>query len=24
LAIEGILGYYYGDVIVHRDNLVIL
>jgi len=22
--IEGILGYHYGDVIVHRDNLVIL
>ena len=22
--IEAILGYYYGDVIVHRDNLVIL
>lgn len=22
--IEGILGYYYGDVIIHRDNLVIL
>lgn len=22
--IEGILGYYYGDVIVHRDNLVLL
>lgn len=22
--IEGVLGYYYGDVIVHRDNLVIL
>jgi len=24
LEIEGILGYYYGDVIVHRDNLVLL
>jgi len=24
VAIEGILGYYYGDVIIHRDNLVIL
>jgi glutamate 5-kinase len=22
--IEGILGYHYGDVIIHRDNLVIL
>ncbi len=22
--IEGIIGYYYGDVIVHRDNLVVL
>lgn len=22
--IEGILGYYYGDVIMHRDNLVLL
>ncbi len=22
--IEGVLGYYYGDVIVHRDNLVLL
>lgn len=24
LEIEGILGYHYGDVIVHRDNLVLL
>ena len=22
--IEGILGYHYGDVIIHRDNLVLL
>jgi glutamate 5-kinase len=22
--IETVLGYYYGDVIVHRDNLVLL
>ena len=24
LEIEGILGYYYGDVIVHRDNMVLI
>ncbi|MDD2736497.1 MAG: glutamate 5-kinase [Desulfuromonadaceae bacterium] len=24
LEIEGILGYYYGDVIVHRDNMVLV
>ena len=24
LEIEGILGYYYGDVIVHRDNMVLM
>lgn len=24
VEIEGILGYHYGDVIVHRDNLVLL
>jgi glutamate 5-kinase len=24
IEIEGILGYHYGDVIIHRDNLVLL
>jgi glutamate 5-kinase len=24
IEIEKILGYHYGDVIVHRDNLVLL